>query len=248
MSFRIGASLLTRFFVQKRLLYSRTMSSKPVPLTLIAKPVRLRVLEHLDRSGPAVLGELARAAGVHANTARGHVAALEDAGVLVRDHVATGARGRPAVRYRLAEGWRLPSTDFKGVAEMLAASIASLDPRPKQLQTLGEEWGRWLAGRPGTGDVRELVPAAMATLGFDARLDDDTAHLAGCPCRLVLPDRPELVCRLAAAVVDGLAAVSRERLQVQSSVYDPVARKCELRLGPRRAPRHRLLPLRLRHR
>jgi predicted ArsR family transcriptional regulator len=41
-----------------------------------------------------VLGELARAAGVHANTVRGHVAALEGGGVLVRDHVATGARGR----------------------------------------------------------------------------------------------------------------------------------------------------------
>ena len=85
------------------------MSSKPVPLALVADPVRLRLLEHLDRTGPALLAELARAAGVHANTLRGHVAELEGAGVLSRDHVVTGARGRPAVRYRLADGWRLPS-------------------------------------------------------------------------------------------------------------------------------------------
>jgi predicted ArsR family transcriptional regulator len=214
----------------------------------VADPVRLRLLEHLDRSGPAVLVELARAAGVHANTVRGHVAELEEAGVLVRDHVVTGARGRPAVRYRLGEGFRLPSTDFRGLAELLAASLASLDPSPKQLQALGEEWGRWLAGRPATRDADELIPAAMATLGFDARVEAGSAQLSGCPCALLLPDRPELLCRLAAAVVDALAAVSQDRLQVQSSVHDPVARRCELRLAPRRAPRHRLLPLRLRHR
>jgi predicted ArsR family transcriptional regulator len=224
------------------------VSSKPVPLALVADPVRLRLLEHLDRTGPALLAELARAAGVHANTLRAHVAELEGAGVLSRDHVVTGARGRPAVRYRLADGWRLPSADFKGVAELLAASLASLDPSPKQLQALGEEWGRWLGGRPASRDIGQTVPEVMAELGFDARVEEGCVRLAGCPCPQVSPDRPELVCRLAAAVVDGVAGVSQDRLQVQSSVHDPMNRRCELRLTTGRPTRRRLLPLRLRHR
>lgn len=225
-------------FPQNSLLYSQIVSSKALPLKLIGDPVRLRVLQHLDRHGPARIDELAQAAGVHANTVRGHVAALEDAGVLARDHVATGSRGRPAVRYRLAEGWRLPSSDFKALADLLAASLASLDPSSRQLQALGQEWGRWLAGRPGSQSLPALVPDAMGALGFDARVDENTVELTGCPCPLVLPDRPELLCRLASAVVDGLAAASQERLSLRSSMHDPDARRCELSLEP--------LPLRLR--
>jgi predicted ArsR family transcriptional regulator len=222
------------------------VSSKPLPLKLIADPVRLAVIERLAVGEPASLDDLAAAAGVHANTVRGHLATLEDAGAVARDHVPTGLRGRPALRYRLAAGYRVPSTDFKGLADLLAAAVAALDPSPRQLQTLGQEWGRWLAGRPGGGSIRELVPVAMAGLGFEADIDDDVVRLTGCPCRLVLPDRPQFVCRLAAAVVDGMAAASRERLAVRSSVHDPDGRRCELRLGPQGDGRHRLLPLRLR--
>jgi hypothetical protein len=74
----------------------------------------------------------------------------------------------------------------------------------------------------------------MDALGFHAALDGDVVTLSGCPCRLVLPDRPELVCRLAVAVVDGLAAASGDRLRVRASTHDPATRTCELRLGRRR--------------
>jgi predicted ArsR family transcriptional regulator len=222
------------------------VSSKPVPLALLGDPVRLSLLTHLDERGPSPLGELARAAGVHANTVRAHVAALEHAGVLAREHLATGTRGRPRVRYRIGDGWRVPSTDFRGLAELLAASLAALDPSPRQLQAIGQEWGGWLAGRPGAQPVSELAGPALAALGFDARVEDGTVELSGCPCRDVLPDRPELLCRLAAAVVNGLAAWSGERLQVASSVHDPQARRCRLTLQEKPPGRQRLLPLRLR--
>jgi hypothetical protein len=61
----------------------------------------------------------------------------------------------------------------------------------------------------------------------------------------MLPDRPEVLCRLAAGVVDGLAATSQDRLAVESSTHDPGARHCRLHLGKPR-PARRVLPLRLR--
>ena len=206
------------------------MSTKPVPLTLIADPVRLRILLRLEREGAASLEELAEAAEVHVNTVRAHIPALEAAGLLVRDHVQTGSRGRPALRYALAPGWRLSAADLTGLTELLAGAIAALEPDPARLNAIGHDWGRWLAGRPGALPLGELVPSTMAALGFTATLTGDTVELSGCPCTTVLPDRPELLCGLAVAVVDGLAAAARERAGVSSSEHDPATRHCALHL------------------
>jgi predicted ArsR family transcriptional regulator len=225
--------------------YSRTVSSKSVPLALIADPVRLRILRRLEREGPTGLDQLADAAGVHVNTVRTHVTPLEEAGVLVREHAQTGARGRPPLRYALAPGWRMHATDLIGLTELLAATLAALDPKPAQLQAIGHDWGRWLGGRPGAQELSELLPDAMAALGFEASLSDGIVELTGCPCAAMLPDRPEILCRLAAAVVDGLAATAQDRLAVEFSTHDPATRRCVLRLGEQR-PARRVLPLRLR--
>ena len=221
------------------------LSRKPLSLRHLMDPVRLSLLERLSGAEPAGVEELAEAAGVHANTVRSHVGALEEHGIVVRDHRSTGGRGRPPVRYRLAEEWQLPATDFRGLAELLAATVAAIEPSQKQLHAIGQEWGRWLAGRPGTGDASELAAAALSMLGFDAGVDGDRIVLSACPCPLVAPDRPELVCRLAAAVVDGVASASRQRLEVASSAHDPAARRCELTLS-QRGGRRRLPALRRR--
>jgi predicted ArsR family transcriptional regulator len=222
------------------------LSRKTLSLGHLMDPVRLSLLERLAGPEPASVDELADAAGVHANTVRSHVGALEAQGIVVREHRPTGARGRPPVRYRLAEGVQLPATDYRGLAELLAATVAAIEPGHKQLQAIGHEWGRWLAGRPGTGDAREKAAAAMTALGFEADIDDDRVLLSRCPCPLVAPDRPEVVCQLAAAVLDGVVSASKERLEVGSSVHEPAARRCELRLAPR-GSRRRLPTLRFRH-
>ena len=51
-------------------------------LDAVADPVRLRIVRHLADGGSATLAELADVAGVHPNTIRSHVAALEAADVL----------------------------------------------------------------------------------------------------------------------------------------------------------------------
>jgi len=49
----------------------------------VADPVRARLVRRLASSGPASLEDLAKAAGVHPNTARAHVSALEADGFIV---------------------------------------------------------------------------------------------------------------------------------------------------------------------
>src|SRR5918911_361466 len=77
----------------------------------------------------------------------------------------------------------------------------------------------------------EPAATAMSMLGFDASVDGDRIVLSACPCPLVAPDRPDLVCRLAGAVLDGVASASKQRLEVASSAHDPAARRCELTLS-----------------
>ena len=52
-------------------------------LEAVADPVRLRIVRHLAARGTASVAELSRVIGIHPNTARTHLAALEDADVVL---------------------------------------------------------------------------------------------------------------------------------------------------------------------
>jgi hypothetical protein len=71
-----------------------------------------------------------------------------------------------------------------------------------------------------------VLPAALERLGFDARLDGNELVLSACPCRLVSPDRPELVCNLAIAVTEGVLAGCGSSLHVSARTHDPERRRC----------------------
>jgi predicted ArsR family transcriptional regulator len=201
-------------------------------LDAISDPVRLRLVRHLERVGEASLQELADAAGVHVNTVRQHLAALELDGACIRAAAAPEGRGRPPLRYRLATGWTLPTADFRGLAEVLSAVLLRRGATLEDVRAVGLEWGTYLLGRPGVRDVERELPLALEQLGFSARIDGRTLELSTCPCTLVLPDRPELICELAIAVADGVLAGSGSKLRVARRVHDPSARACSASLAP----------------
>jgi predicted ArsR family transcriptional regulator len=188
-------------------------------------PVRRQILERA-MEGSATLPQLAESAGVHVNTARVHVAALEEAGALQAEAAPPSGRGRPPTRYRLADDFTLPTTDFLGLAELLAAAVSRSGQSPAELRRLGRDWGRYLSGRPGAQALERVLPAALERLGFAARIDGNELILSACPCPLVAPDRPQLVCNLAIAVVEGVLAGSGSDMKVASSAHDPERRRC----------------------
>ncbi len=196
----------------------------------LADPTRLRIVRHLSEQGSASLRELAAAADVHVNTARPNVVELERAGVLERESATPSGPGRPAVRYRLVEGWSPPSADFRGLAEVLGAALLRGGFGPDEIRAVGHEWGRYLLGRPGAHDVEREVPLALERLGFQVTLSGSTLRLSACPCPLVLPQRPQLLCELAVAVADGVLAGAGSELRVGGRDHNPAARSCAARL------------------
>src|SRR5438067_1649673 len=83
-------------------------------LEAIADPVRLAMVRRLARGGPAGLPELAGAAAVHANTVRPHIAALERAGLVVRERTRLAAREHDQIR-RACSGCLAPASQVPSV-------------------------------------------------------------------------------------------------------------------------------------
>jgi predicted ArsR family transcriptional regulator len=199
----------------------------------IADPVRLRMVRHIDEHGPASLNELARSAEVHVNTARPHVAALEERGVLISRQRAAHGPGRRVIEYSLAEPLELSENDFIGVAELLAAALARARLDPEALRAIGADWGRYLSGRPADRDPGEHLPAILGRLGYRVQAGGDEVQVERCLCPLVAPDSPEIVCCLMDGVVEGALAASGGRLTLDSAAHDPAARACWFRLAER---------------
>jgi predicted ArsR family transcriptional regulator len=199
-------------------------------LDAVADPVRLRIVRHLADGGSATLSELADAAGVHVNTIRGHVTALERADVLESAQKAAEGPGRPAVEYRLVDGWGLSSTDFLELAGLLAAALVRDTPDREALRATGADWGRYLVGRPGRHDVATELPRALERFGFHAEISGEVVRISGCPCAVVAPDHPEIVCALATGLVEGVLGASGSDLRVSEHDNHPERRRCTLRL------------------
>ena len=97
-------------------------------LDLVADPIRLAILRRIARGGPASLQELADAAGVHVNTARAHVVALEEGGALESRTRERPGRGRTGREYILREGWSL-GAPWHSTSVSLGSFAGRISPR-----------------------------------------------------------------------------------------------------------------------
>jgi len=208
-------------------------------LEAVGHPARLRMLQRL-RDGPASMSELAAVAGVHENTARAHVVALEEGGLVHSESRPVAGPGRPGLQYRLTSDGERLDQDFLGLAELLAA-VVGRTATAEQVRDIGREWGRYLVGRPGRYDIAERIPAVLRRLSFDAEVRDGHVVLTGCPCPVVSADRPELLCTLASGVLEGVLAAAGSQQRVGEERHDPAQRRCRFTLvevagsGARRA-------------
>ncbi len=208
--------------------------SDMLPLEAISDPVRLAIVRHLGQAGASTLAEIVAGAGVHRNTVRHHVAALEEADVIEPAEAERPGRGRPRKRYRLRGSWTLPSTDFRGLAEVLAQLVRVLKPSPAVIRKIGHAWGRYFRGRPGELSLEKDLPPVLERLGFMADMDGRELRVSGCPCPLVLPENPSIVCAMMTAVVEGYLQADGSpgaSPTVRGARHDPQRRSCTLRLG-----------------
>ena len=200
-------------------------------LESIADPIRLRVVRYLDENGAGSLTELADASGVHVNTIRPHVQALEtDRVIATRQRQATGP-GRRVIEYYLVAPLSTGEADVLAMAELLAAALARAGVDAEQLRRIGADWGRYLSGRPGAQDPVSQLPRVLGRFGYRTEASADGVHLERCLCPLVSPDAPLNICMLVEGVVEGVLAARGSDLRVASSDHDPDARSCKMRLS-----------------
>jgi len=203
----------------------------PDPMAPALGSSRGRVLGVLREAGePVGVQDIATQTGLHVNTARFHLDALVDAGLVERQIEERTQPGRPRVVFTAvpATGPAL-QTNYRLLAEMLTGLIANILPQSEQtaLET-GEGWGRYLAPRPAPlrrvdalEGIRRLS-AVLADVGFaPAQMSDLPAPVIGlrhCPFREIAVEHPELVCSLHLGLIRGVlsevrAPLTAERLE-----------------------------------
>jgi predicted ArsR family transcriptional regulator len=194
-------------------------------LDAIADPIRLAVARFL-RSGAASAAEVADGVGIHLNTARSHLQKLVDAGLVRKTNESRSVPGRPVVRYRIEEAWMPAGDELLALAQLMAATLGGgLAPARERAR----RWGQ-AAAAAGTGSARSDLRAMLSRLGFEATIDREELALTSCPCPLVSPDRPAVVCALMDAAIDG--ALEGRGLGACSRRHDPESRHCSMALAP----------------
>jgi predicted ArsR family transcriptional regulator len=131
-------------------------------LESIADPTRLAVTRYLAAHPDASAPEIARGTRVHLNTARSHLAGLEEAG-LVKRKTEGGRIGRPVVRFHLVEDW-IRDTSLAPIEERLVGVLRRLGFRA---ETRGDRLE--LAECPCPAIAPENPPAVCALV--DAVID-----------------------------------------------------------------------------
>jgi predicted ArsR family transcriptional regulator len=150
---------------------------------------------------------LSTATGLHANTLRDHLDALEQAGLVRRRRAAPHGPGRPRSLYEVvAED--AAHVEYAGLATVLASTIHRTSDDPRLAATLaGAQWGHELAashGLPPTADARREVVAVLDELGFAPEGDHDSAvRLTRCPLLDTARRFPDVVCAVHLGIVQG---------------------------------------------
>lgn len=174
-------------------------------------PSRAALLETLAAAPePTTLAGLSATTGLHVNTVREHLEALERRGLVQRSPAAPHGRGRPAWLYRVVEP--PDQSEYAGLAAALAAALHRTSQRPSEdAVAAGTDWGRDLAraqGRPptpGRPAARAQVVALLDKLGFAPEADDraSVVLLTRCPLLDAARRHPDVVCGVHLGIARG---------------------------------------------
>jgi predicted ArsR family transcriptional regulator len=157
------------------------------------------------------LEALARHLGRHPNTLRDHLAALVDAGLVVRHPAPSDGRGRPRWLYGTAE-----AGDVDDNAELAAALAWRLAHRVRDplaaARDVSRHWARQIIARRGLTRMptplaaRTEVVAVLDDLGYAPRADArvDRIALTRCPLLQIASSVPEVVCNVHLGLVEEL--------------------------------------------
>ena len=185
------------------------METEARPRTRGLGPSRSEVLEYLrNADAPQPVGAVAEAVGLHENTARFHLDALIEAGLVRSEAEARNQPGRPRVLYRAQQ----VASDqlYRQLAEAMVRHFAGpLDDRGSRAEAAGEAWGTELLAALPPAPVEALprLIGCLARLGFQPELHPGlppSITLRPCPYADLAGEFPDTVCRLHLGLMRGL--------------------------------------------
>jgi predicted ArsR family transcriptional regulator len=184
----------------------------------LADPSRARILAELAREGPLDARALAARVGLHVNTARVHLNALADAGLVEGETLAPQGRGRPRVAYRATgTGDEEVGRRYRLLAEILTALVARFGPAAQtQLEEIGDAWGHYLVESPppfaalSDREAVERLVALLADVGFEPTLAHDRRGrrilMRPCPFLELARQHREVICPIHLGLIRGALA------------------------------------------
>ncbi|MEV4901427.1 helix-turn-helix domain-containing protein [Citricoccus sp. NPDC055426] len=202
-----------------------TAGPAPLPRPRPLGRARLRVMTAVDESGDEgrTVATLARQLGIHENSVRHHLTALESEGQVESTSEVTQRRGRPSLIYRTTPAGRQAASGTGGAAspELMDALLATAGSHPDFRRQAGEEWGRRIAGPapgPTSGsaadpaadpasapdDIRSTLGRVMTGQGFTSVEHGGNLELRTCPLLDRARADPESVCGLHASMLQGI--------------------------------------------
>lgn len=210
---------------------------------------RARVLALLQDAGaPLTASDVAARLGIHPNTARFHLDALETDGLVVRTAEQRTLPGRPRALFTAADNSPVVAQrSYQLLAEMLTGFVTDQLPEPAAAsQTAGMAWGRFLAEptppfqRVSEDEAIEALVDRLGRVGFESHTEDEDERedlrleISHCPFLEVADRHRDVVCSMHLGLMKGLleqmrAPVSAETL---SPLVEPGRCIAHLRRGP----------------
>jgi predicted ArsR family transcriptional regulator len=157
------------------------------------------------RDAPAGLDSnaIAERVGLHPNTVRWHLGRLTGDGLVRSEPERRQSRGRPSIVHRLTpDGVAAGRDEYRLLATMLTAALASDPDGVNRAYATGAEWGRALSSADPDADIAALLDRE----GFAAEQSPDRIEMRRCPFYALAEANPRVVCTLHHGIIDGMLA------------------------------------------
>ena len=150
----------------------------------LASLSRINLLHELQQRGSQTVTELAKATGLHHNTAREHLHRLIDAGFVRSEPIPTTTKGRPKILYRAANR----RSDLNGQSRIRAAQQRT--ERVRKLLPVHEVSHH----RSPMDEQLDMLDDHMDQCGFDAVIQSDGERMTmhDCPFAELARDNPQV--------------------------------------------------------
>jgi predicted ArsR family transcriptional regulator len=169
----------------------------------------LAILRAAER--PLGIRELANAVALHPNTIREHLQLLEDAGLVRREAVSSGGRGRPAIRFHLQpDALAAEGRPYATLSRVLADQLAELPNAATAARRAGRRWGAAMAADAPPAATPEAATEQIVKLldeaGFAPEMPVDTGttiRLRNCPFGTLAVGREPIICGVHLGLMQG---------------------------------------------